>query len=333
MKVDFCSRELTMEVVVGVFLVMIFLGLGYFTIILSHDTWFGPSYNRVVIFSDVMGLREGDNVYVRGMPVGKIQDLELKDEGVHLLLSLDQRLNIRTNYVATIVATSVLGGRHLRIEEGTSAAPPLPPDEPMYGEDPYDLMQNAAETMNALRDALVDGGIVDNIRDAAAQIREITERVNAGKGTLGRLLSEDDALYRDVAASVAALRNVAERLDRGEGALGKLLSADDKIYEDVAAAVQSLREVAQRLERGEGTLGKLLTEDSELYANLNAAVAALRDIAETIQQGEGTVGRLVKDEELYEDVEEIVNEVRAAVDDFRETSPITSFSSILFGAF
>jgi len=42
---------------------------------------------------------------------------------------------------------------------------------------------------------------------------------------------------------------------------------------------------------------------------------------------------LIEDDGLYEDAEKLVGEVRAAVDDIRETSPVVTFTSILFGAF
>jgi len=43
--------------------------------------------------------------------------------------------------------------------------------------------------------------------------------------------------------------------------------------------------------------------------------------------------KMVKDEKLYNDIQSIVKEARATIDDFRETAPITTFSSIFFGAF
>ena len=67
-----------------------------------------------------------------------------------------------------------------------------------------------------VRDALVEGGVIENIQEAAAQIREITTRLRDGKGTLGRLLSEDDTLYEDLGATVASLKEVAGRLERVE---------------------------------------------------------------------------------------------------------------------
>ena len=40
MRQDTIAREMSREIVVGAFLVMILLGLGYFTIILSRETFF-----------------------------------------------------------------------------------------------------------------------------------------------------------------------------------------------------------------------------------------------------------------------------------------------------
>ena len=37
--------------------------------------------------------------------------------------------------------------------------------------------------------------------------------------------------------------------------------------------------------------------------------------------------------ELYQQIQALVREGRAALDDLRETSPVTTFTSIFFGAF
>jgi len=126
---------------------------------------------------------------------------------------------------------------------------------------------------------------------------------------------------------------VAERLEAGQGTLGKLLSEDDTVYQDISATVASLKDVSERLNRGEGTLGKLLSSDDQLYDDLSGTVASLKNVAAKIENGEGVLGKLVNDDKLYQDIEATVGEVRATVDDMRETSPITTFSSIFFGAF
>lgn len=265
MKKDWIDRELTIEVIVGAFMVMIFLGLGYFTIVLSKEAWFVKKCPMEVIFKDVMGLGEGDNVVVRGMPVGKVKSLDLdeKGEGVVVSLMLDEKLHMKKDYKITVVSTSILGGRYLQIYEGSEDLPELSAESVFRGEKPYDLMADAAELVNAVKEGIIDGGVVDNLKSAASQIKEITERLSMGKGTLGRLLSEDDQLYQDFSAAVSSLKNIAGRIEKGEGMLGQL----------------------------------------------------------------------VHDETLYKEIQQAIEEIRLTVDDYRETAPIVTFTSIFFGAF
>ncbi len=336
MKKDWRERELTMEVVVGAFVVMILLGLGYFTIILSKETWFSEKTEMNVTFGNVMGLRDGDSVVVRGMPIGKVKTLELTQSegcaGVCVTLMLDKPVIIHEGYEIKIISTSILGGRQLQIHEGAADAPVIDLDQ-YVGKDPYDIMEDAADIVNAARSEIIRGEVFVKIRNVTDQINDMVTRVNAGKGVLGKVLSERDTLYGDLEASAASLKVMMARMEKGKGSVGKLLSEDATLYDDLAAAVASLRAVAGKVEKGEGSLGKLLSEDSQLYDDLANTAASLKAVAEKIEKGEGAVGRLVSDETLYEEMEATIGEVRAAVDDFRETAPVTTFSSIFFGAF
>jgi len=95
----------------------------------------------------------------------------------------------------------------------------------------------------------------------------------------------------------------------------------------------NLRTISQNLADGNGTLGQLMSGDDMAFQDLEATLAAVRSISESISEGEGTLGRLVRDAKLYDETALLVEDVRAAVDDLREASPITSFGSVLFGAF
>ena len=298
MRKDCLARELTTEIIVGAFILTVLFALGYFTIIMSRETWFAQKFEIAIMFDDVMGLGEGDNVIVRGMPVGKVKVLDLKPEGVHVVALLDDPVRMREGYDITIISTSILGGRNLVIYEGPDDAEELELD--IYrGRKPSDLMTDAAEIVGTLRQELVESGAIAGFAETLHDLRKVVERVQGGEGTVGKLLSADDTLYNDLAATVASLKKLTERLEGGEGVLGKLMSPEaDALYNDMAEAMASLKVVSGRIEAGEGTIGLLMTDDA-----------------------------------LYNDLRDAVNEARQAVDDFRETAPITTFSSIFFGAF
>lgn len=335
MKKNWIARELTVEVVVGLFVVMILLGLVYFTFAISGGDWGKEQYRVTIRFSDVMGLRERDSVVARGMPVGEVEALNLGGDSdcVEVGVVLHKKLRIREGYSVTVVSTSILGGRLVEIDEGPEENPLLDDISVLEGEDPHDLMSDAAELVNAAKNGLAgEDGVIEALRRSAVRIDEVSERLSKGEGTLGRLLSDDDTLYEDISSMVASIKVVAKRLEDGKSTIGRLLAEDDKLYRDLADTVAALKSTAQRLNGGESTVGKLLADDAKLYNDLAAGIASLKNVAKRIENGEGMLGKLTTDDKLYEEIEGTVSELRATIEDVRETTPITTFTSVFFGA-
>ena len=72
------NREISVEILVGLFMFVVLIALGIFTIVLSRDQLFDDSYRYDFVFTEVSGLREGDAVYLRGMNVGRVNRRSLK---------------------------------------------------------------------------------------------------------------------------------------------------------------------------------------------------------------------------------------------------------------
>lgn len=338
MKQSSIDREMTMELTVGTFMFMILLALGYFTIVLGRASLFEKKYPMEVEFSDVMGLRKDDNVVLRGMTVGKVKSLSLSDGRVRVLAMLDNPVQLRKDYKIVIVTTSILGGRYLEVREGSHTSPLLDRAVMPRGETPYDLMSEAAAVVHDIRWSLNEGGIRTNLEAAVASIRDITGKISNGEGTLGKLVNDDGAyqdlraIERDLVQVATNFRAISEKVARGEGTLGKLVM-DDSVYTNVQQVAANLREISDRLAAGEGTLGKLLSKDDQLYRDFAATASSLSNLTAKIERGEGLLGKLMNDDSLYTDAKSALGEVRQAVEDYRETSPVVSFTTLLFGAF
>lgn len=338
MKQSSVDREMTIELIVGTFMFMILLALAYFTIVLGRASLFEKKFPLQVEFEDVMGLRKDDNVVERGMTVGKIKSLQLMDGKVRVLAMMDKPVKLKTDYQITVISTSILGGRNMEVKAGSLEAPVLPSDVMPQGTKPFDLMAEAASAVHEIRLALNQGGILTNLEQAIASVKDISGKINRGEGTIGKLVN-DEGIYnefqgaaKDIRGVTAKVQEIADKIARGEGTLGKLIS-NDSIYTNVAAVAANLKEISDRLNQGEGTLGKLLSKDDQLYKDIASTAESLKQITAKIQRGEGMLGKLVNDETLYNEVKAAVGEVRATVDDYRETSPVVSFTTLLMGAF
>lgn len=374
-------QEVTMEITVGAFIFMILLGLGIFTIVVSQRSIFKTYYDYQVEFHDVAGLREGENVYSRGLMIGKVGGIEFVEDsdGVRVDLRLDKPLRLKEDYQVEISESSLLGGRRVAIIEGSVDSPLLPESEfnQLRGELPGDVMKEALATVRTIRESVVSSGIIENIQrftedlvqmsaavntgsgtvhsllydgalyseasELAASLNTISTRLSSGQGTIGRLLDPDrdilDEMMGDITLTmsnlnmaVANVRNLTDKAAAGEGLIGRMFNDNEPLYTNLVAASVSIRNIAESFESSDGTLGRLIN-DPTLYDNLMETSASLKSIAERVNTGEGSLAKLLNDEDLYKDAQGLVNEARATIDDLRETSPITTFSSIFFGAF
>ncbi len=338
MKKGLLEREMTLEVIVGTFMFLILLVVAYFTIILSRERLFQKTYPFEAVFENVMGLRKGDNVVVRGMTIGKIKDTRLAGDGVHVLCALDNPVSLRKDGRVVIRETSVLGGRMLEIEEGTRGSEPYPEGVQIRGKEPIDLLGEASAVARDIRVSLTKGKILENLENTMRDARQIADKINRGEGTIGKLLTDDSA-YQDIRAitadgkvAMAQIRQLTEKIGQGDGTIGKLLT-DETVYTNISSLVTNLQVFSEKLAQGQGLIGKLMSDESPLYSDFESAAASLKTVASRLEQGEGTLGKIMKDDDLYREVKQAITDVRAAVDDFRETAPILSFSSLLFGAF
>jgi phospholipid/cholesterol/gamma-HCH transport system substrate-binding protein len=218
------KNDLNIEIIVGLFMFLILLALGVFTIVLSRQNFWQEKYPVHVLFKDVGGLREGDNVFLRGTQVGTVKSTFLRDHHVEVVAVLDIPIELHQGYKVEVVASSMLGGKIMKIHEGKRSTPRIDPSEKLFGAVPVDIL--------------------DELSGAVKQLRTFSDQLADGEGTLGRLL-QDDSLYENINAGAASFKTVGEKLENGEGTLGKLLSEED-VYNELSAIMHDLREVAGR---------------------------------------------------------------------------------------
>ena len=196
--------------------------------------------------------------------------------------------------------------------------------------------------------------IVASVESASADVAEVARSVREGKGTVGKLLAADDTVYDDLKTTMTNLAAVTTTVREGKGTVGRLLSDDGTVYEDLQATLAGAATVVTRLKNGEGLAGRLLKDDDPLYANLESAIASFRAAcdsmdakatldsanrllanlnatAERLKNGEGSLGKLMADDSLYNEVQGLAKDVRQVLDNFRDTTPISTFGSLIMG--
>jgi phospholipid/cholesterol/gamma-HCH transport system substrate-binding protein len=84
---------------------------------------------------------------------------------------------------------------------------------------------------------------LSRLAEASAAMAQVGEDLVKGKGTLGRLIEDQQfagGFLDDLSALTRSLRDVAQKLDRGQGTAGKLIN-DPTVYEDVEHVLRGVQ--------------------------------------------------------------------------------------------
>jgi phospholipid/cholesterol/gamma-HCH transport system substrate-binding protein len=273
-------------------------------------------------FGDANGLREGSEVRLAGVRVGKIDKILLLTPSaepnapkVEAQMTINGTIDgrpanerIRTDSTAQQGSPSLLGNEMLiNITPGSALGQPVA--------DYAILPSSSSNTVNDFATSGTD--LAQRLSKLSDEINGMVRDVKDGKGTVGRLFS-DEALYNNLNATIRETEDVMRQIRSGNGSAGRFLN-DPELYNNANTIANQLRLIAEDLRSGRGTAGKLLTDD-QLYNRINRtadrldrSVDQINAMIVDINAGRGTLGKLIKDEQMY-------NDARAAIARFNTTA-------------
>ena len=330
------------QMIVGLFMVTILLLLGYFTIVISGvDIVLGREKVRLTaVFDNVGGLKDHDNVMYRGTKVGTVERVAVTPSNLVVTANIDGDVVLRGGYRISVCSLSMLGGTYLQLEEGEGERLELATTT-FRGETTSDWMADVsriARNLNLLSDRIEHSGIISNIEVASTSARIVAQRIERGEGLLGKLTSSDEELYGEIRETVANARAISAQLNRKQlydnlelaisdfrKVCANIAALSDGV--DVKAAVADFRKVCANITKATEGMDLRLSaaKANELMDNLNT-------VADRIRRGEGTLGKLTADDGLYREVDGLIRDVRQVIDNYRDTTPISTFSSLITGA-
>ncbi len=276
-------------------------------------------------FADANGLRDGSEVRLAGVRIGKVDRIRLLSPSevgtgpdpkkIEAFLTIDSKIDgwpatdrIRTDSTAQQAAPSILGSEMIvNITPGTPLGQPVT--------DNTLLSSTAGSTMSDLATQGTDRA--QKLSKLSDQLNEVVKNAREGKGTIGRVLN-DESLYNNLNATIADAEELARQIKTGKGSAGRFIY-DEALYNNANDIALNLKKLSDDLNHGRGTAGKLLTND-EMYNKVNHIADRVNHSMDQIDQiiagvnrGEGTLGKLVKDEAIY-------NDARTAIARFNTTA-------------
>ncbi len=184
----------TFELKVGVF---ILIGVAILFIIvfsIGDINLSKTGYKVKVLFNFASGIGPSAPVRLAGVGIGQVQGIQIIHDEVdnktkaELTVWVNDGMKIEEDAVVTINTLGLLGEKYLEINPGTPGTPVVKPNGVLVGKDPVP-MEKITENLAALSDS----------------VRAIVDKIKAGDGTIGKLLT-DDAIYDNLEAFTADIK-------------------------------------------------------------------------------------------------------------------------------
>ena len=234
------------------------------------------SYHIKALFTDLKQLQVGDDVRVAGVRVGSVVQTYLNKDLAVAVLSIEKKYVIPEDSTATILMAGLLGANYISIIPGDSVKP---------------VQDSAFLNTKQANDVSV---VVQKFSNIGDRLNQLLVDLAAGKGTLGRLMCEDQA-YTEFVETMQSIKAAANKVD--------------SLFEDIKAS--------------KGLLGKLIS-DPEIAQSFENIIKNIEDFSKKLNNEKSTLGRVISEDGLYKKAESALNKVEKAVDNLSNSGPVTA---------
>ena len=329
------AQEKSIEVKVGV-LILVSLGILAAFVLIMGGLSFEKTYTVFVDFDNPGGLQTGAPVRVAGVKCGKVTELAFmggkidpktnRRTLVRAKLSIEARVkdSIKEDADFYITTQGVLGEQYLAIDPGSPTKAILAENAIVKGIDPprldlflakaYELLDVTINGIRNNRELISD--IATNtagvLKGMNVLLSENKERINRTMANLEQLSAEANTLTVHARTNYVDNPKIARTIDNVDRLSSDIQKDSGPMLKDAREALANLNRASKVVggEEEQKQLKKTVEEIAQLAARANSTAADAQAIVQHIKKGEGSVGALVMDEAVYDDLQEMVRDLK-----------------------
>ena len=267
---------------------------------------FERTQTLVLVADHAEGVEVGMDLSFAGFPIGRVNRIELSDEGearIVVYVPIEDARWLRESSVFTM-ESGLVGGPRLRAFTGVRSDPPLP-DGAVRKVLSGDASAEIPRLMNSVRELLDKLGAMSAedapLNKTLRNLQATTERINGPRGALGALMGND----ADAAKIITTLERTNVLLARLDGLVlrtdGLVAKADTQVFgergllRDSQATVQQLHGLLAEARGSLKRVDAVLVEAQGIASNTREATADLDALRAEVEASLRKVEHLVNE--------------------------------------
>lgn len=280
-------------------LLLLFFGIKF----LKGIDVFQKETTYYVFYDNVSGMYEGNYIYLNGMKVGYVKDIEAMGERAEKFLvtvAVDSKIKITDDSKMVFFSVDILGSKAMKIELGNSNRILENKDTIMggvelgmldkLGSSIAPMAQNLDSILFATKNIL-NQQTQNNLQHTFANLEATSERLSSISGQFDNLMKNEK---EKIGKIISNTESITSNLKNNNDELNNIISKIGQITDTVAQA----------------QLGSTILQTTQTLEKLN-------NVLGVIEKGKGNIGLLINDEGLYKSLDESAKKLDALIEDIK----------------
>lgn len=109
------------EIVVGMFLVIGFVAIGWLALQLGEVPWLteSKSYTLYAEFDNISGVKSGADIQIAGVKVGTVKKLSLSEDSyAKVAMQVDRNVKVPVDSIASVKSMGIIGDKFIQLSLG-----------------------------------------------------------------------------------------------------------------------------------------------------------------------------------------------------------------------
>jgi len=207
---------------------------------------FARKFTLYTEFAKIPGLGPGSVVRVSGAKAGSVKEIlppAKPSEKFRVKMEVAEELHpiVRTDSIAAIEIEGLVGGTFLSIGTGSDQAARAPENSTILSREPFaiaDLLQQMSETIKVVNKTIDD--LKDDVQRAVVSIADTADNASM---LISAVSSDVKAMTSAGARITGDAAEIADTIRQGKGTIGKLVN-DDELYRRALEIAKHAEEIA-----------------------------------------------------------------------------------------
>lgn len=294
---------------IGLFIISVFILFILGILFIQDVNIRNSNYSFTVIFEDVQGLYDGDDVKMLGKRIGRVTETKIKKDRIAVELTIDNSFAFRIPIDSKIEVKSegLLGSKYISIIPGNNQKEFILADEVVEGKRDYDFSEITPGIVPMTQDLAVFARRLKAIlgEEEKNSIRTTIQNLESLSGNMDDLSNSSKEIIND--KQIESIENFLNNLELLSASLKNVFDGDvTKLVDNLAHSSDNFIESMRSFKDASDDISIVSHELKLLLNNVNNT--------------DNTINKLVNSSELHDNLNNILLDISSLVQDI-ESNP------------